>query len=243
MKKILYLAMVIMLPTSLLVADSGGHRIEGYWFSTHSNHEIRIKSKLYGLKVKGLPGSRNSWKRLRNTGQHNVFRDSRGNVLIRDSHNRIVYKRRSRNGWSHWEDRVYHFSRDMDCNSSPYYQDYNDYGRYRDRRGDYGYCRGGDYYREDRDRNQGRSASAIRKTLSGKWKTRGLDKNRRVEIRSVQTGINARFKNKDRWIFYAQDRVDPNVFTDRKGNRYILKRDLSLKWIGISGKEFILEKY
>ena len=248
MKKLLYLALVLILPTSILVADSGDRRIEGYWFSTHANYEIQIKSKSYGLKVKGLPGSRHDWKRFTATRRHNVFKDHKGNVLVRDSRARLTYKTRSHNGsYGHRDGRVYQFSRDAygaydgysggDCRAD---YDPRSNGQYRtDRYSDRGYRNG---YRDDDRRGQS-SASSIRNAVSGDWKTIGLNKNKRVEIRKVQTGINVRIKNKDNWVFYAQDRHDPNLFTDRRGNRYILKRDLSLKWIGINGKDFVLEKY
>ena len=248
MKKLLYLALVLILPTSILVADSGDRRIEGYWFSTHANYEIQIKSKSYGLKVKGLPGCRHDWRRFATTRRHNVFIDHNGNVLIRDSRARLTYKMASRNGsYGHRDGREYTFSRDEygsydryssgDCRVE--YDPWSN-GQYRDyRSNDRGYR---DNYRDDHRGGQS-SASSIRNTVSGDWKTIGLNKNKRVEIRKVQTGINARLKNKDNWVFYAQDRQEPNLFTDRHGNRYILKRDLSLKWIGINGKDFVLEKY
>jgi len=87
------------------------------------------------------------------------------------------------------------------------------------------------------------SPSSIRRRVVGEWKTVGMDRNRRVTIKSTNAGIQARIKGKTNWVFFAQDSRSPRSFVDRKGNEYRIKNDGTLKWKGVNGKEFILEKF
>ena len=250
MKKILYLALVLIMPI-VVSAEYGKNGLEGYWYSNNSNYELRIQNKAYGLKVKGLPGSRSKWKKFRPTNRHNVYKDSYGNLLVRRSRSQINYETRPTSRRRGSVSKVYRFrntryrqnngyrysSRNSNsCPTGGSYGNYND-GYYSDYRDDYPNEYREDY-RDDYRNDYGVSPRDIVQGLRGSWITVGLENNRRVTISPQGNGISI-----DNNRFYAQEHSDPTLFVDNRGYTYRLESEDTLVWRGATGRDIVFKRY
>lgn len=240
MKKIIYLMLLTLLPSTLILADHGHHNLEGLWFDRYGNNDIRIKSNSKGIKFSGVNG-RGHWIKFRHSKHRNVFLGQGGSSVEIISPSHIVFVRGG--GARGRRASVVHYVRGRDRYSNYCRSDYfRSSSRYVPHRSD-GFNR--DYnYREDGyeySYTEPRESRRIRPSdLVGKWIARSAD--RTVYIKKDGDGIKARFGGSNKWTYYYQDHNRTNVFTDRIGNRYRLKSEDSLEWVSHDGREIKLKR-
>jgi len=247
MKKLMYTSALFLFSLSWTFANHGARHLEGYWHSTCGSNSIEIDAKSYGLKIDGL-----SRDRKFRANRRNVFQNRSG-VLVEIINPRTILVTRNRG--NHFRRRTettkYVRLRRNARNDSRYRNDQGRDNSWYDGDDEYSYRRydndGYSSYNGSRpgsyDTDHRHYAIKHREDISGTWRTKGLDLNKRINIVSSSEGIKAKFKSSDKWFFYAQEQDRPNVFTDNRGNRYILESRTELTWIGRDGKRLKLSKF
>jgi len=157
MKKMIYLLLLTVLPSSIILADHVQNHLEGLWFARSGHHDLHIKSRSYGLKIRGLNGDR-KWRKMRHTPTHNVFIDRNGNAVEIINRNHIVYLERPFNNHHRSRSHRYQDHRNVtyyvrgdshyisSCVDDRYYLD----GSYSEEREDRYYTSPNRYYYRDR---------------------------------------------------------------------------------------------
>ncbi len=241
MKKLIYTSALFLFSLSWTFADHGARHVEGYWHSTCGSNSIEIYAKSYGLKIDGL-----SRDRKFRVNRRNVFKNRSG-IRVEIISPRVILVTRRRGNHFRRRTVTTKYVRAIRGDGRDRYYDYD--AEWYDERDDYRYRRyeGNDYRSYDDgyggyENDRGFYARKLREEVAGNWQTRGLEFNKRIKIVSSSEGIKAKFKTSDRWFFYAQDRDRANVFTDNRGNQYILENESTLLWIGRDGKRYSLKR-
>ncbi len=250
MKKMIYLILLSVLPSSLILADHGHNHLEGLWYARNGFHDLRIKVKSYGLKIRGLDGDR-SWRKMRHTRMRNVYIDRRGNAVEIINRNHIVYlpsmPYRYRTRRQGPRNEVHYVRGDRrfrnGCVSDGYYRERSNrdvrYDLYDSADHQYG-SREGYNSSVYSDHRSVENLDRYRNDMIGTWTSRTLDK--KVYIKINDNGIKARFAGSSKWSFYYRDKADKYSFIDRKGNRYVLKNKNILEWIAYDGRKINLDR-
>ncbi|MEM9545298.1 MAG: hypothetical protein AAGA77_04960 [Bacteroidota bacterium] len=234
MKRIFYLSLLLVLPF-LLHANHGRSQLNGRWISPYFDTQIKIRVKRQHIRVKGL--TRRGWTNFQSI-RRNVFEDCSGNRIRFKNVHELVYINRFRGERIRFVKKG-HRHLNHTCNVScslgndnfGYTGPYDSYsenygGNYAD---DYGYDDysgfGGGRSNRDREINSSR--------IDGRYLVREIDEY--VTLKRTRNGLRAR-KGSEKWVAYTQNRYRKNEYTDKKGNKYLVRSDGSITWKSKNGK-------
>jgi len=224
MIRLLHIIILALIPILLIGSQPSENykdRLEGRWFETWNGHEIKVKEKRYGLKIKGINGHR-KWTKFDHV-RNNKFRDCDNNLIRIHSSNFLTYvsscgryKSEYRRGNSGRHNNYFGHSQCLNPSVS-YEEEYIEYYQPRT------------YERQDRNLSR-----------RERFHVRELDEY--IDIEFTSYGLRARRSERD-WVEYKQNRYRKNEFKDHRGNRYIRLDDRTFRWKNKHGdRSLILSK-
>ncbi len=96
MKKITLLLLAIFGMAFHVSAGNAYDNLQGWYYSAQGNYSIQVKTYSNGIRVKGLPGYRNSGYQKFRSVNYNKFKDRSGNIIEVGRRGAINYVNRHR---------------------------------------------------------------------------------------------------------------------------------------------------
>ena len=230
MRKSFLFLLVLILPLFTYADDHGRDLLTGYWLNPKLDVSIKVKQRADVLLVKGLMGNRET--EIFEQVCKDKFVDHRGNTLIIENHNTLVFEKRNGRKYLRFrkindDDRNYGHGKNRGNRwdeDDHFFDNDNNYPQKGDRQNDR------DRYDDESSRNNrqnnGWDNNNYASRVSGTW----TDREHTVAIVDTRDGLKAKFSGSDKWVDYTMDRSGYGTFVDKKGNRYVFKNDNEVIW-------------